>query len=150
MRFPDPSGGGPPGGRARNRSVRAAHHHLQKQRTAARGDAGAVLLEVVIALAVLAVAGIAAVGMAAEAAGAVARARASEGRLRSASHFMEAVALWPREDLDRRLGARRQGPFVLTLGRPDPELYTAVLADSAGGRVLISTSLFRRDTHAKR
>jgi type II secretory pathway pseudopilin PulG len=111
-----------------------------------RGDAGAVLLEVVIALAVLAVAGIAAIGMAAEASGAVARARESEGRLRSASHFMEAVALWPREDLDRRLGTRRQGPFMLTLQRPAPELYTAVLADSAGGRVLLATSLFRRDS----
>jgi type II secretory pathway pseudopilin PulG len=110
------------------------------------GDAGAVLLEVVIAMAVLAVAGIAAVAMAAEAAGAVTRARASEARLRDASHLMEAVALWPREDLDRRLGARRQGPFVLTLQRPARELYIAVLTDSAGGRVLLATSLFRRDT----
>jgi type II secretory pathway pseudopilin PulG len=110
------------------------------------GDAGAVLLEVVIAMAVLAVAGIAAIAMAAEASGAVARARESEARLRSASHLLEAVALWPREELDRRLGARRQGPFVLTLQRPARELYTAVLADSAGGRVLLATSLFRRDT----
>ena len=109
-------------------------------------EAGAVLLEVVIALAVLAVAGLAAAGMAAEAAGAVGRARAAEARLRQASHFMEAVALWPRGDLDRRLGERRQGPFVLTLQRPDPELYTAALADSATGRVLLSTVLFRRDT----
>jgi type II secretory pathway pseudopilin PulG len=111
-----------------------------------KGDAGAVLLEVIVALALLASAGLAAVGMAAEASGAVARARAAEVETRQAARLMDAVSLWPREDLDRRLGDRRQGPFVLRIGRPDPELYTAVLADSATRRVLLSTSLFRRDT----
>lgn len=123
--------------------------HAARGGTPARGAAnaaGAVLLEVVVALALLSIAGIAAVAMAAESMGAVGRAREAETRLREASHFMEAVALWPREDLDRRLGARRQGPFVLTLQRPSPELYTAALADSATGRVLLSTSLFRPDT----
>jgi type II secretory pathway pseudopilin PulG len=112
----------------------------------ARGDSGAVLLEVVVAMALLAVAAIAAIAMAAEAGGAVSRARAAEARMREASHFMETVALWSRDDLDRRLGRRAQGPFVLALQRPAPELYLAALADTATGRVLLSTSLFRPDT----
>ena len=118
----------------------------RRLRSAAAGEAGAVLLEVVVALAILAVAAIAAVAMAAEGGGAVARARAAEDRMRQASHLMEAITLWPREDLDRRLGRRAQGPFVLTLQRPAPEVYTAALADSATGRVLLATSIFRRDT----
>jgi hypothetical protein len=84
--------------------------------------------------------------MAAEAAGAVSRARQAEVRTEQGSRFMDAVSLWTRADLDRRLGDRRQGPFILRLERPDPELYTAALADSATGHVLLSTSLFRRDT----
>ena len=117
-----------------------------RPRAARLGESGAVLLEVVVAMALLAVAAIAAIAMAAEAGGAVARARAAEARMREASHLMEAVALWTRDDLDRRLGRRPQGPFVLALGRPAPELYTAALADTATGRVLLFTSLFRPDT----
>lgn len=117
-----------------------------RRRPVARGESGAVLLEVVIAMALLAVAAIAAIAMAAEAGGAVSRARAAEARMREASHFLEAVSLWTRDDLNRRLGRRAQGPFVLALRRPVPELYTAELADTATGRVLLSTSLFRPDT----
>lgn len=110
------------------------------------GDAGAVLLEVIVALALLATAGLAAVSMAAEAAGAVSRAATAEVEMRQAARLMDAVSLWPREDLDRRLGDRRQGPFILRIARPADELYTAALADSSTGRVLLATSLFRRDT----
>jgi type II secretory pathway pseudopilin PulG len=117
-----------------------------RQLISRNGDAGAVLLEVIVALALLASAGLAAVSMAAEAAEAVSRAREAEVRTAEASRFMDAVSLWTRADLDRRLGERRQGPFILRLDRPDPELYTTALADSASGRVLLATSLFRRDT----
>ncbi|HEX8243722.1 MAG TPA: hypothetical protein VF541_09510, partial [Longimicrobium sp.] len=104
------------------------------------------LLEVIVAMVLLASAGLAAVSMAAEAVGAVSRAREAEVRTADASRFMDAVSLWTRADLDRRLGDRRQGPFILRLEHPDPELYTAALADSATGYVLLSTSLFRADT----
>jgi type II secretory pathway pseudopilin PulG len=109
-------------------------------------DVGAVLLEVIVAMVLLASAGLAAVSMAAEAVGAVSRAREAEVRTAQASRFMDAVSLWTRADLDRRLGDRREGPFTLRLEHPEPELYTAALADSASGRVLLATSLFRADT----
>ena len=109
------------------------------------GDAGAVLLEVLVALTILSVGGTAAVLATAESARAVAHARERDRELRAAGAFMEVVALWPREDLDRRLGDRRQGPWVLRVDRPDRRLYVVELRDSAG-TALLRTSLFRPDT----
>ena len=109
-------------------------------------EAGAALLEVIVAVAILATAGTAAVAMASESARAVERARAADLRAREASAFLDAVALWPREDLDRRLGERPQGPWRLRIGRPDPELYTVALVDTASGADLLRTALFRPDS----
>ena len=107
----------------------------------ARG--GAALLEAIVAMAILGTAGIAALAMASEAARAVGRAREAEVELRAASAFLEAVALWTRDDLDRRLGDRPQGAWRLRIDRPEPMLYTIALSDTLGGGVLLATSLFR-------
>ncbi|HEY0025317.1 MAG TPA: hypothetical protein VGB24_20685 [Longimicrobium sp.] len=107
---------------------------------------GAVLLEAIVAIVILAVAGTAAVAMVGQAAEGVRRARAADVEAREASALMHAVALWTREDLDRRLGSRPQGPWRLSVQRPDPELYDVALTDSAGARVILRTSLFRPDT----
>lgn len=109
----------------------------------ARSSAGAGLLEVIAAIAILSVAGVTAVLAVAEAASAVRRAREADTELRDAGAFMEAVALWTREDLDQRLGDRPQGNWRLRIGRPYPTIYTVVLTDSTGSRVLLSTSLYR-------
>ena len=79
----------------------------------------------------------------AESVTAVRSAREADVEMRSATAFMEAVALWTRDDLDRRLGDRPQGPWRMTVGRPLPTLYTVALADSATRRILLRTSLFR-------
>ena len=110
-----------------------------------RGEAGAALLEVIVALSILATAGTAAVAMTSESARAVERARGADRRAREAGAFMEAVALWPRADLDRRLGEREQGSWRLRIDRSHQELYTLSLVDSAGTEIL-RTSLFRSDT----
>jgi type II secretory pathway pseudopilin PulG len=104
---------------------------------------GAVLLEVVIAMVVLAVAGTSAVVMVAQSADAVRRARAADVQVREASAFLHAVALWPREDLDRRLGDREQGDWRLRILRPAPTLYEVTLTDGTGGRVILRTALHR-------
>lgn len=111
---------------------------------------GAALLEVMVALTILTVAGIWAVAMANQAAEAIRRVRDADAETRRASGFLEAIALWPREDLDRHLGDQREGGWVLTVRRPAPSLYTIVLGsapDSANGRpfsrLLLSTALFR-------
>jgi type II secretory pathway pseudopilin PulG len=120
--------------------------------TARRGRAGAALLEVVVALTIFAVAGAAAAEHSRACADAVTRARLSDEEMRRASALLDAVALWPREDLDRRLGARAQGPWTMVVDRETPTLYVVTLADSArvdgggrlaAGRTLLRTALYR-------
>jgi type II secretory pathway pseudopilin PulG len=109
-----------------------------------RNESGAVLLEVIVALAILAIAGTSALLMASESARAVIHVREQGEALQAASAFMDAVALWPRADLDRRLGVRRQGDWRLRIDRPERRLYVVTLSDSDGVE-LIKTSLFRSD-----
>jgi prepilin-type N-terminal cleavage/methylation domain-containing protein len=104
---------------------------------------GMTLLEVLIALAILASAGLAVLGVAVQSWRAVESARAADRSLLEASAFLDAVALWPREDLDRHLGERAQGPWRMRTDRPLPNIYTVTLTDSSGGHTLLATSLHR-------
>ena len=104
---------------------------------------GAVLLEAIVALVILSVAGTAAVTLVSQSADAVRRARIADVETREASAFFHAVALWTREDLDRRLGERPQGEWKLLVQRPAPTLYEVVLTDSAVTREILRTTLFR-------
>jgi type II secretory pathway pseudopilin PulG len=108
-----------------------------------RGRRGTVLLEAMVALAILAVAGTAAVTLVAQSADAVRRAREADLEMRRADAFLHAASLWSRDDLDRRLGERPQGPWRLVVQRPAPSLYELVLVDSAGGRELLRTAVHR-------
>lgn len=111
---------------------------------------GAVLLEALVALTILAVAGAAVVALAADSARAVERAATADAAVQRASAFLDAVALWPREDLDRHLGTRGEGPWRMTVDRPVPTLYAVALADSGGRRVLLATVLYRAEVHGAR
>ena len=104
---------------------------------------GMVLLEVLVALTLLGVVGASVAAMAVGAGDAVHRAQRNDTELRKASAFLDAVALWTREDLDRRLGSHGQGAWRLDIQRPEPSLYLVVLADSTGTRELLHTALFR-------
>ncbi len=110
-----------------------------------RGDRrrGAVLLEAVLALALLGVAASAGAWSAAELMRAVARSREAEHDARAAARFLTAVSLWPREDLDRHLGRSAQGPWDLLIDRASRTLYLVRLADTADGRVVLRTALYR-------
>jgi prepilin-type N-terminal cleavage/methylation domain-containing protein len=101
------------------------------------------LLEVLIALAIIGTAALAVVGLASQSWQAVRTAEEADRSLAQASAFFEAVALWPREDLDQRLGERGQHPWRLRIDRPLPALYVATLTDSSGRDTLLVTSLFR-------
>jgi type II secretory pathway pseudopilin PulG len=105
--------------------------------------AGIALLETIIALAILGAVSAATTSLAITAVDTAARARDAEGSLRRASAFLEAVALWPRSDLDRHLGTRRQGAWRLIVQRPFATLYTIQLTDSSGDRTLLQTAVFR-------
>jgi type II secretory pathway pseudopilin PulG len=104
---------------------------------------GAVLLEAIVALVILAVAGTAAVTMVSQSADSVRRARMADAEMREAGAFFHSVALWTREDLDRRLGERGQGKWKLIVQRPTPTLYEVVLTDSAVTQEILRTTLFR-------
>ena len=96
---------------------------VRRSRHARRGVA---LLEALVALLVVAT------SLAAEATRAVDRGRARDAAVRRASAFLDAVALWPRADLDRHLGDRPEGAWTLRIDRPAPTLYVVTLlpADS--------------------
>jgi type II secretory pathway pseudopilin PulG len=107
------------------------------------GNRGAALLEVVVATVVLGVAGVATTLAVAEALRAADRARSADAEMTAAQGLLDAVALWPREDLDRRLGDREQGPWRLRIQRVEPELYAVAMTDSSGRTELARTVLFR-------
>ena len=112
-------------------------------RRANRKRRGAALLEVIVALTILATSGATVVALMAQSADAVRRARETETEIRRASAFFDAVALWTREDLDRHLGSREQGPWRMRVDRPEQTIYAVTLTDSLGARSLLSTVLFR-------
>src|SRR5688572_16055185 len=104
---------------------------------------GMTLLEVLIALAILASAAMAILGVATQSWRAVRSARDADRALLEASAFLDAVALWPREDLDRHLGERTQTPWRMRVDRPLSTLYVVTLEDSSGRHTLLVTSLYR-------
>ena len=104
---------------------------------------GMTLLEVLIAMAILGSGTLATVMLTSQAWRAVQAAREADRSLRDASAFFDAVALWPREDLDRHLGVRVQGRWRMRVDRLLPTLYVATLTDSSGADTLLATSLHR-------
>lgn len=104
---------------------------------------GLALLEVLVAMTILATAAAAMVSLVSEGARVMERVTEAERRSADASAFLEAVALWTRDDLDRRLGERVQGPWRLRLERPHPAVYTAMLIDTITHRRLLETALYR-------
>lgn len=108
------------------------------------------LLEVLIALAILGSGGVAIVALAGQSWNAVRSAEEADQSMREAAAFIEAVALWPREDLDQRLGERVQHPWRMRIDRPHPALYAVTLTDSSGRDTLLTTSIFRPEpAHAR-
>lgn len=103
---------------------------------------GVALLEVIIALTLFAVGGLSVAGAVGRAAHHLERSRRQEVELREASRFMNAVALWPRADLDRRLGTRPQGRWHLRVDRRNEYLYELVLID-VDSVALVRTAVFR-------
>ncbi len=73
----------------------------------------------------------------------VALARMSEDRLNAASAFMDRVVLWPRDDLDRHLGAHTQGDWWLDIEHPVPQLYSIALLDGRSHVKLLDTMVYR-------
>ena len=108
-----------------------------------RGSRGAALLEALVALALLGSVGSAAAWSASESLAAVQRMHAREAHQRAAARLLDVVSLWPREDLDRHLGNRREGSWRLRIDRPVPAIYVVSVSDSTGLIILLQTALYR-------
>ena len=113
-----------------------------------KARAGVVLLETIVALTILTVAALVTVAIVRQGIDSAGRAEAAEAEVRRASAFMEALALWPRADLDRHLGDRAEGPWRLVIDRPAPTLYLVALTDSLSRRELVRTALYRPESRS--
>lgn len=107
------------------------------------GRRGVALLEALIALAIVATAAASLLAFASEALHAVHRGVRVDRESRAASAFLDAVSLWAPDELDQRLGARRQGPWTLMIERPQPGRYVVAIDDSTRSHQLLSTAFFR-------
>lgn len=108
-----------------------------------RSRRGAALLEAIVALAILATVGAAAAGMASDSLRTVEHLRQTESDVHRAVQFITAVAMWPREDLDRHLGRTVQGPWNLVVDRRSATFYQITLISRATGRVTLQTAVVR-------
>ena len=101
------------------------------------------LIETLVALAILGVAGVAMLTLARDTSRALVRALADDAEVRRASALLDAVTLWSREDLDRHLGTRQQGPWRMHVNRDESSLYYIALRDSIDRHELLHTTLYR-------
>lgn len=109
----------------------------------ARARSGLTLIEALIALTILSVAGIAMLSLARATSNSVLRALSAEAEINQASALLDAVTLWSREDLDRHLGTRQQGPWLMHVDRDDRFIYEVSLRDSTDHHELLRTMLYR-------
>jgi prepilin-type N-terminal cleavage/methylation domain-containing protein len=107
------------------------------------GAPGMALLEVIVAITILAVAALSTVAWVSQAAATVAHADEAAAEVDSASDYLDRIALWTRADLDRHLGARRQGDWTVTVERPTSQLYMVTMRDSTDARTILGTTLYR-------
>jgi hypothetical protein len=71
------------------------------------------------------------------------RAVARQRELAQADALLTAMSLWPSEELERRLGSRRQGPFVVTIATRARGQFEIAIVDASSGSSLLHTRLLR-------
>lgn len=109
-----------------------------------RGEGGAALLEVLLALMVLSVAGLGLIHALSLAQHALSHAIAVERQVRAANRVLGAMSLLGRDDLVRRLGAHHAGQFMVEVQRPLPAIYQITIRDtSARAAALLVTVVHR-------
>ncbi len=112
-----------------------------------RGERGMVLLEVVAALAILSLAGLGLIELVAAHTHALAAAVSREWVLWDEERLLTAHVLLQASDLDLRLGPRDVGPYVVTIQRPEPQLYRVAVSRSGSPLVEdLVTVIYRRES----
>jgi hypothetical protein len=105
-----------------------------------------VLLEVVVGIAVLAITGSAWITLLAQTNHSIRELRAREAQVRTASAGLRRITLWPRMELEARVGSSRLSAFTLSVSPIAPSLYTVALADSSTGVVILRTTVYAYDS----
>jgi hypothetical protein len=113
-----------------------------------------VLLEVIVALTIFMIAGLSTAVWVRQTMLTVDHTHATVAEVTAASDYLDRIALWPREDLDRHLGVRHEGPWLVQIERPTPTIYAVAIAESGSALPLLHTWLYRaaiqtdgRDAH---
>src|SRR5688500_4226211 len=106
---------------------------------------GSILLEAMVALAIIAVSAGSYIALPAESLSAVRRAGTAAEHLRAASDFLGVVTLWPRAELEQRLGSRRQGTWTLRIQRESSLLYSMSLLDSTANMLILEAAISTRE-----
>ncbi len=107
---------------------------------------GAVLIEVLAAVAILAVAGLGTVRYLAAVLDAEARQHDREAEIGRAERLLVATGLLRQDELEQRLGARHSGGFLVWVDRPEPFLFRIGVSSVAEPeRELLATLVYRRD-----
>ena len=104
---------------------------------------GMALLEVIVAMTIFVTAALSTVAWVIQASGAVVRAGVVAAETDAASDYLDRIALWTREDLDRHLGPRRQGAWTVTVERTTPALYIVTMRDGGNSHTILRTVLYR-------
>jgi type II secretory pathway component PulJ len=111
-----------------------------------RGNGGAVLLEVMVALALLVVSAVPVVSLLSAALRSEMALAEREATMREADRMLASLALLTRTDLDRRLGRHPARTMVADVTRPAPTLYRLALRESDTAAVeLLVTVVHRPD-----
>ena len=109
-------------------------------------ERGVALLEVLAAVVILSVASLGFVELIGAGTRAVATARVRERVLGDEERLLAAYTLLTRTDLDRRLGRRELGPYVVNIERPERALYRIAIARKESREVEdLVTVVYRRE-----
>ena len=73
----------------------------------------------------------------------VVRAGAAAAETDAASDYLDRIALWTRDDLDRHLGPRREGVWTVTVERTTVTLYVVTMRDGGNSHTILRTVLYR-------
>lgn len=91
-------------------------------------ERGVAILEVIVAVAILGITGVMLIEIVGENMRAFASADAREWELLAEERILASHTLLTRTELDRRLGLRNLGRFVVHVQRPEPSLYRVTVS----------------------
>jgi hypothetical protein len=100
------------------------------------------LLEVVVGMTILTIAATSWIAVLRQTMHGVRELRGREQQVLAASAELGRITLWPRVQLDARVGSSRLAAFTITVGQPAPSLYAVALRDTTIGAVVLSTSIY--------